>query len=136
MEGMPGVFKVFYFGSTGLDIKYTPGKSDLNIIVFGNNIPGWVKKIGVLLIRDFNNKLRLGLDDTPIFHHTPVYVDSPSRMGAMLVLFKTSKFMEYIRLMAKQYGFKAKYPNGFIPTYSLYWRIVEKIPDDIAKIIL
>jgi len=89
MEGMPGVFKVFYFGSTGLDIKYTPGKSDLNIIVFGNNIPGWVKKIGVLLIRDFNNKLRLGLDDTPIFHHTPIYVDSPSRMGAMLVLCKT-----------------------------------------------
>jgi len=73
--------KVEYFGSTRESWRWTKGRSDLDIFVYGDNIPPEVKADGVLLIRDLNYELGLNLDDVPFQHWTPVYIDSPMRLS-------------------------------------------------------
>jgi predicted nucleotidyltransferase len=72
--------KVEYFGSTRESWRWTKGRSDLDIFVYGDNIPPEVKAYGVLLIRDLNYELGLNLDDVPFQHWTPVYIDWSMRL--------------------------------------------------------
>ena len=51
--------KVEYFGSTENCRRWRKGKSDLDIFVYGDNIPLEVKVEGVLLVRDLNYELNL-----------------------------------------------------------------------------
>jgi len=78
-----GVSKVVYLGTTDgpkweheVLKEWESGKSDLDIKVYSNGIiPGRVKIDGVLLIERLNYELDLGLEDVPLQHWTPIYID-------------------------------------------------------------
>jgi len=114
--------KVEYFGSTEDSRRWEKGKSDLDIFVYGDNIPLEVKAEGVLLVRELNYELDLGLEDVPIQHWTPIYIDSPVR----LVLKAISEegiiryFTETLRSVMK--GLSSTW---WPITYSEWWDTVE-----------
>ena len=74
---------VEYFGTTngpyweaGKIKKWEAGKSDLDIKVYGSFIiPLVVKVEGILFIERLNYDLGLQLDDVPLEHWTPFYMD-------------------------------------------------------------
>jgi hypothetical protein len=78
-----GVSQVLYLGTTEgprwereVLKEWESGRSDLDIKVYGDGIiPGRVKIEGVLLIERLNYELDLRLEDVPLQHWTPIYVD-------------------------------------------------------------
>ncbi len=71
--------RVEYFGSTKDSKRWRKGESDLDIFVYGDNIPSNVKVEEVLLIKNLNYQFDLGLENVPFQHWTPIYIDSPGR---------------------------------------------------------
>ncbi len=80
---LPGVSEVLYLGTTkgpkwekGELREWVSGRSDLDIMVYGDGIiSGGVKIEGVLLIEKLNYELNLKLEDVPLQHWTPIYID-------------------------------------------------------------
>ena len=66
MLRQPGVGCVAYFGPTLREVDWKPGKSDLDVIVYGLGIPGEVKRYGILLIRNLNFELGMRLENVPV----------------------------------------------------------------------
>ncbi len=101
MLKMKGIHEVHYFGSTEETDKWVSGKSDLDILVYGNNIPSRTKIYGVLLIEKLNNKLNLKLDDVTAGHPTPIYLDSPQRLLTFKLIQQTRFITNTARIAAK-----------------------------------
>jgi predicted nucleotidyltransferase len=114
--------KVKYFGSTRESWRWTKGRSDLDIFVYGDNIPPEVKAYGVLLIRDLNYELGLNLDDVPFQHWTPVYID-----WSMRLLLKRLSEEEIIRSFTENVRKAVKEVSRFWwPfTYRQWWGLVD-----------
>jgi predicted nucleotidyltransferase len=127
MLSQPGVEKISYLGSTEREFDWVPGESDLDILVYGSAIPGDVKRYGILLIRDLNFELNLRLEDVPLEHPTPAYIDSPAR--TMLTLFAPALrgFTEPIRQLFK------KYPPPL--THREFWELVENLPPPLTQLL-
>ena len=78
-----GISQVVYLGTTegpkwvqGQLREWESGSSDLDIKVYGHGvIPGRVKVEGVLLIEKLNYELNLKLEEVPLQHWTPIYID-------------------------------------------------------------
>jgi hypothetical protein len=119
------VEEVRYLGSTEREFDWVPGESDLDMLVYGSAIPGEVERYGVLLIRDLNFELNLKLEDVPLKHPTPAYIDSPAR--TMLTLFAPSLrgFTKPIRQLFK------KYPP--LLTHRQFWEVVENLPSTLTQ---
>lgn len=79
-----GISQVVYLGTTegpkreaGKLKEWEAGKSDLDIKVYGQGIiPGATKIEGVLLIEKLNYELDLRLENVPLQHWTPLYIDA------------------------------------------------------------
>ncbi len=96
--------RVEYLGSTKETHRWKRGKSDLDIIVYGNNISLDIKVYGILLIRDLNYEEDLGLEDVPFYHWTPIYVDSPYKYKLREIAEEglIRQFTESIRAVTKR----------------------------------
>ena len=117
VEKMPHVDKVELFGSI-LTSKWELGKSDVDVIVYGNNIPAKTKREIVLIIRDLNKKFRLQLEMVRCCHPTPFFLDSPQRIQ-MFQKMKSghSHIVELGRQFLKQNA----------PTYNETWAMEDSL---------
>ncbi|RLF82185.1 hypothetical protein DRN48_09345 [Thermococci archaeon] len=115
--------RVEYFGSTKDSAKWKKGKSDLDIFVYGDNIPLEVKVEGVLLVRDLNYELELELQNVPFQHWTPIYIDSQGRLMLKEISEEEiiRRFTESVRSVIKELS-KVWWPI----TYQKWWDCVER----------
>jgi len=78
VENLPNVEKVEFFGSITTP-AWIRGKSDVDVIVYGDNIPAKVKREIILILRELNEKYDLKLEKVRCCHPTPFFLDSPLR---------------------------------------------------------
>ena len=78
-ERLHGVQSVEFFGSFETD-KWRHGESDIDIIIYGQNVPGDAKYKISKLLRDLNYEYDLRLDNVHCAHPTPFFLDSPQRI--------------------------------------------------------
>jgi len=127
-----GICKVEYFGSTKDSWRWEAGKSDLDIKVYGDDISGEVKIEGVLLVEELNYKFNLYVEDLPLQHWTPIYIDnSPAppplpplsrrQLDRLLEDELVRSFTEALRELAKMTAVKVGWPL----TYKDWWNIAK-----------
>jgi hypothetical protein len=136
-----GVFsKIVYLGTTkgpyweaGKLKEWKAGESDLDIKVYGNGIiPVRWKIEGVLLIKELNDKLDLRLENVPLEHWTPFYIDDSLCAPPLLPISRRAldqlameeigrKFTEVIRGYNKQIIEKF----GPLVTHKDLWALVK-----------
>ncbi|MBI2862390.1 MAG: hypothetical protein HYX89_06200 [Chloroflexi bacterium] len=135
-----GISEVVYFGPTkgpywegGKLKKWEGGRSDLDIEVYGHSIIAVKVKVeGALLIEKLNYELGLRLEDVPLEHWTPFYMDNspgpapfppvPRRLIDQLAKEEMGKrFSEFIRSHNKEIVKRF----GPLLTHKDLWRLVK-----------
>ena len=79
VEKRSNVGHVKFFGSILTD-NWKQGISDVDIIVYGDNINRHVKSEIRLLLRTLNDTYKLELENVRCCHPTPFFLDSPQRI--------------------------------------------------------
>lgn len=102
--GLPNVESVEFLGSCLESWRWRAGKSDPDIIVYGNGILPSTKIEATLLIQRLNSELSLGLDNVSLMHPTPFFIDSPARRVARQVIPHAQGFTEPLRTFLKTFG--------------------------------
>jgi predicted nucleotidyltransferase len=117
VENIQQVEKVEFFGSV-LTAKWNIGKSDVDVKVYGNNIPANVKREIGLVFRDLNKKYGLQLENVRCCHPTPFFLDSPQRVQMFQEMMKGhSHIIEIGRPWLKQNA----------PTYKEIWAMEDSL---------
>lgn len=114
VEALPGVSRVKFIGSMARS-DYTPGSSDLDMFVHGQNIPRQSKKQAIALVRQLNTKYDLGLERAPCQHPTPFFIDTRFRR-ALYRLFKGRMELRWLRAAVKRIA----------PSHSFIWRLQQR----------
>jgi hypothetical protein len=149
MLAKAGISEVVYLGTTkepkwenGKWKEWTPGKSDLDIKVYGEGIiPGNVKIEGVLLVERLNYELNLMLEDTPLQHWTPIYIDDSPCPPPLLPLPRRlidrlseeemgKKFTESLRMHFKSFIRE----NGWPMKHKHWWMLARTMEEAEKKL--
>lgn len=84
--------RVEFFGSAiDRPNEWVRGKSDIDVVVFGNNISGETKRLTHKLFWELNQKYDLRLEDVAALHPLIFFIDSPARQG-LYALIKAGQF--------------------------------------------
>jgi predicted nucleotidyltransferase len=111
-----GVENIEFFGSFTTK-KWRHGKSDIDIIVYGQNLSDNTKYKMSQLLRKLNYKYNLNLENVQCAHPTPFFLDSPQRITIFQQTMKGhSIFIEIGREFIK---------NNAL-TYSQIWDLEDK----------
>jgi predicted nucleotidyltransferase len=112
---LPGVTGVTFIGSIA-NGTFIPGRSDLDIFVFGNRLPHDTKRRARALIIELNVKYKLGLEEAPCQHPTPFFIDS-------------SLSREVYRLLVGRHEFKPlrSLAKRVAPPHHVVWRVQERV---------
>lgn len=117
VEEIPSVDIVEFFGSIHTS-KWQTGKSDVDVIVHGNNIPAEIKMEIVLKLRGLNTKYGLQLEMARCCHPTPFFLDDLQRTIAFKNMMNGhSHIVEIGRQLLKQSA----------PTYGEIWAMEDSI---------
>ncbi|OPY38188.1 MAG: hypothetical protein A4E35_00610 [Methanoregula sp. PtaU1.Bin051] len=117
VENLPHIERVDFFGSI-LSSNWKIGKSDVDVIVCGNDIPPTRKREIVLIFRDLNRKYGLQLETVRCCHPTPFFLDSPQRIQMFQEMIKGhSHILEFGRRWLKQNA----------PTYKEIWAMEDSL---------
>ena len=118
-EKLPNVERVEFFGSITTP-NWKLGESDVDVIVYGNNIPGATKREIVLILRELNQKYGLQLENVRCCHPTPFFLDSAMRKQQFKEMMRGhSVVIELGRTFCKQYG----------PTCGFIWAIEDGLKE-------
>ncbi|MCZ7385061.1 MAG: nucleotidyltransferase domain-containing protein [Candidatus Methanoperedens sp.] len=86
------IVDVEFFGSAiDRPNEWVRGKSDIDVVVFGNNISGETKRLTHKLFWGLNQKYDLRLEDVAALHPLIFFIDSPHRQ-VLYALIKSGKF--------------------------------------------
>ncbi len=118
-----GVKEIKFSGSTEDSCRWISGKSDLDIFIYGWNIPSKVKVQGILLIEKLNYELNLKLEKVIAGHPTTIYIDSPQRYIAVSLIFNLKPITDPARAIAKGIWNRNFYPFN----YRFIWDLTKKI---------
>lgn len=117
---MPHVKRVEFFGSIRT-ANWELGKSDVDVIVYGDIISANIKREIVLKLRELNTKYELRLEMVRCCHPTPFFLDSSQLIAAFKDMMNGhSHIVELGRQFLKQNA----------PTYGEIWAM-----EDSMKII-
>jgi len=117
VEKYSSVDNVEFFGSIKTS-DWKVGKSDIDIKVFGNNIPGKTKRKIRQLLRVLNKKYNLKLGKARCCHPTPFFLDSPQRRQGFNQMMKGhSPVVQIARQVLKENA----------PTYEEVWQMEENV---------
>lgn len=86
------IHSVEFFGSAiDRPNEWVRGKSDIDVVVFGNNISGETKRLTHKLFWELNQKYDLKLENVAALHPLIFFIDSPARQG-LYALIKLGQF--------------------------------------------
>lgn len=107
-----GVKQVEYFGSLEAT-TFRQGKSDADIIIYGKVAPEDKIKIWAML-KQLNEKYRLGLETAPFLHPSPFYIDTRAKQFLFRTLFNGHAIIVFTPY--REFG------KAIFPTYGQIWR--------------
>ena len=126
VAGFPNVQGLEFLGSCLESWRWRAGKSDLDIIVYGNGIQPSTKIECVLLIQRLNSELGLCLENVSVMHPTPFFIDSPLRRAARQAIPHMQEFTEPLRGFIKRFGTPLTYAGLWAAVHEM--QRIESLP--------
>ena len=128
----PHITDVRFFGSAQETWRWRHCHSNVDIIVEGDHIPKSVKLKGVRLVETLNYRYGLGLENLPIYHPTPFYVDNRFLEPLAEIVPRLAFVTMPIRSCFKHLGKAGKFPIN----HRNYWNSLDRVPKTLRDAML